>query len=44
MQHDTTLETITHTIPTQQSDTNVIISPDDNFDGACNINLEDSGL
>jgi hAT family C-terminal dimerisation region len=44
MQHDTTLETTTHAIPTQESDTNMIISPDDDSDGACDINVEDNDL
>jgi hAT family C-terminal dimerisation region len=44
MQHDTTLETTTRAISTQESDTNMIISPDDNFDGACGINIEDNDL
>jgi hypothetical protein len=44
MQHGTTLETITRAIPTQESDTNMIISPDDDSDGACDINVEDNNL
>jgi hAT family C-terminal dimerisation region len=44
MQHDTTLETTTRAIPTQKSDTNMIISPDDDSDGACDINVEDNDL
>jgi hypothetical protein len=44
MQHDTTLKTTTCAIPTQESDANMIISPDDDFDGACDINVEDSDL
>jgi hAT family C-terminal dimerisation region len=44
MQYDITLETTTRTIPTQESGTNMIISPDDNSDGACDINVEDSDL
>jgi hAT family C-terminal dimerisation region len=44
MQYDITLETITHAIPTQESDTNMIISPDDDYDGACDINVENNDL
>jgi hypothetical protein len=40
MQHDTTLETITRTISNQVSDTNTIISPDDDSDGICDINVK----
>jgi hAT family C-terminal dimerisation region len=40
LQHDTTLEAITRAVPTQNSGTNMIISPDDDSDGACDINLK----
>jgi hAT family C-terminal dimerisation region len=43
-QHGITLEATIHAIPTQKSDTNMIICPDDDSDGACNINVEDSDL
>jgi hAT family C-terminal dimerisation region len=44
MQHDITLEAATHAIPTQESDTNMIISPDDDSDSACDINVENGDL
>jgi hAT family C-terminal dimerisation region len=44
MQHDITLEETTHAIPTQESDTNMIISSDDDSDGACDINVENNDL
>jgi hAT family C-terminal dimerisation region len=44
MQHYTTLEATTRAIPTQESDTNMIISPDDDSDDACDINVEDNDL
>jgi hAT family C-terminal dimerisation region len=44
MQHDTTLETITRTISNQVSDTNMIISSDDDSDGTCDIKVEYSDL
>jgi DNA replication protein DnaD len=42
MQDDTTLDLTTRANPTQKSGTNMIISQVDNFDGACDINVEDS--
>jgi hypothetical protein len=44
VQYDTTLEATARAVPTQESGTNMIISPDDDFDGACNINVEDNDL
>jgi hypothetical protein len=44
MQYDTTFETTTHTILTQESDIDMIINPDNNSDGACDINVEDNDL
>jgi uncharacterized protein YneR len=44
MQHDTTFDATTREIPTQESGTNMIISLDDNFDGVCDFNVEDSDL
>jgi hAT family C-terminal dimerisation region len=44
LQHDTILETTTCAIPTQESGTNMIISLDDDYDGACDINVEDNDL
>jgi hypothetical protein len=44
MQYDTTFEATTHVIPTQESDTNMIISLNDDFDDACDINVEDNDL
>jgi hAT family C-terminal dimerisation region len=44
MQHDITLETTTRAIPTQESDTNMIISQYDDSDGACDINVENNDL
>jgi hypothetical protein len=44
MQYDITLEVATRTIPTQESDTNMIISPDNDSDSACDINVENNGL
>jgi hAT family C-terminal dimerisation region len=44
MQHYTTLEATTHAISTQKSGTNMIISQDDDSDGACDINVESSDL
>jgi hypothetical protein len=44
MQHDITLKATTRAISTEESDTNMIISPDDDSDGACDINVEDSDL
>jgi hypothetical protein len=44
MQHDITIEATTRAIPTQESDTNMIINPDDDSDGACDINVENSDL
>jgi hypothetical protein len=44
MQYDTTLEATTCTIPTQESDTNMIISSYDDSDDACDINVKDSDL
>jgi hypothetical protein len=44
LQHDTTLEVTTRAIPTQESDTSMIISSDDDSDGACDINVEDNDL
>jgi hAT family C-terminal dimerisation region len=38
MQYDITLEATTRAIPTQESDTNMIISPDDDSDGVCDTN------
>jgi hAT family C-terminal dimerisation region len=43
MQHDTTLEATIY-VPTQESDTNMIISPDNDSDGAYDINIEDNDL
>jgi hAT family C-terminal dimerisation region len=44
MQYDITLETTTRAIPIQESSTNMIISPDDDSDTACDINVENSDL
>jgi hAT family C-terminal dimerisation region len=44
MQHNTTLEATTHVIPTQESDTNIIISRDDDSDDACDIKVKDNNL
>jgi hAT family C-terminal dimerisation region len=44
MQHDITLEATTRAIPIQQSGTNMIISPDDDSDDACDINVENNNL
>jgi hAT family C-terminal dimerisation region len=44
MQHDITLKATTRAISTQESDTNMIISPDDDSNGACYINVENSDL
>jgi hAT family C-terminal dimerisation region len=44
MQHDITLEATTCAIPTQESGTNMIISPDDDFDGVYEINVENNDL
>jgi hypothetical protein len=44
MQHDITLEITTHAIPTQESGTNMIISPDDDSNGACDINVGNNDL
>jgi hAT family C-terminal dimerisation region len=44
LQHDSTLEATTSAVPTQESDTNMIISPDDDSDGACDIDVEDNDL
>jgi hAT family C-terminal dimerisation region len=44
MQHNITLEASTRATPIQESDTNMIISPDDDSDGACDINVENSDL
>jgi hypothetical protein len=44
LQHDTTLESTTRAVPTQESGTNMIISPDDVSDGACDIHVEDNDL
>jgi hAT family C-terminal dimerisation region len=44
LQHDTTLKATTRAVPTQESGTNMIISPDDDSDGACDINVEDNDL
>jgi hAT family C-terminal dimerisation region len=39
MQHDTTLEATTRAIPTQESDTNMIINPNNDSNGACDIKV-----
>jgi hAT family C-terminal dimerisation region len=44
LQYDTTLEATTRAVPTQESGTNMIISPDDDSDGACDINVEENDL
>jgi hypothetical protein len=44
MQYNNTLEATTHAISTQKSGTNMIISPDDDLDDACDINVEDNDL
>jgi hAT family C-terminal dimerisation region len=44
MQHDATLETKACAIPIQESNTKMIISPDDDSNGTCDINVEDSDL
>jgi hAT family C-terminal dimerisation region len=44
LQHDTTLEATTCEVPTQESDTNMIISPNDDSDGTCDTNVEDNDL
>jgi hAT family C-terminal dimerisation region len=44
MQHNITLEATTRATPIQESDTNMIISPDDDSDGACDINVENNDL
>jgi hAT family C-terminal dimerisation region len=43
-QYDITLEATTCAIPTQESGTNMIISPDNDSDGACDINVENIDL
>jgi hAT family C-terminal dimerisation region len=44
IQHNITLEVTTRTIPTQESDTNIIIRLDDDSNGACTINVKNSDL
>jgi hypothetical protein len=44
LQHDSTFEATTRAVPTQESGTNMIISPDDDSDSACDINIEDNDL
>jgi hAT family C-terminal dimerisation region len=44
LQHDTTLEATTRTVPTQKSGTNMIITLDNDSDGACDTNGEDNDL
>jgi hypothetical protein len=44
MPHDIILEATTRAISTKKSGTNMIISPDDDFNGACDINVKNSDL
>jgi hypothetical protein len=44
MQYDITLDTTIRAISTQESSTNMIISPDSDSDGACDINVDNNDL